>query len=123
MDFTGAGELAQKLQDMAEKFPAERDRALAREAEILSGRAKENTPVDTGTLRNGWKRTRPSGGTIEVYNNTSYVNHVEYGHRLKNRKTHKFIKFVPGKKMLHRALDTTKDTFREDIKEALKGLF
>ena len=123
MEFTGCGELQKKLSEIAEKYPAVRDRALVQEAELLVNRTKANTPVDTGTLRNGWKRTQPKGGAIEVYNNTDYVNHVEYGHRLKDRKTHKFKRFVPGKKMLHTGMDSIKTTFKEDMKDILQEVF
>ena len=123
MEFTGFGELQKKLSQIADDYPVVRDKALVQEAEVLVGRAKSNTPVDTGALRNSWKRTQPEGGAVEVYNNTKYVNHVEYGHRLKDRKTHKFKKFVPGKKMLHIALDSIKATFKSDMQEILKGVF
>lgn len=46
---------------------------------------RANTPVDTGDLRrstnfDGTKKTGTSFN-IEVYNNTEYVDHLEYGHR------------------------------------------
>ncbi len=123
MEFTGCGELQKKLSEIVEKYPAVRDRALVQEAELLVSRAKANTPVDTGTLRNGWKRTKPEGGAIEVYNNTNYVNHVEYGHRLKDRKTHEFKRFIPGKKMLHISMDSIKTTFKKDMQDILQEVF
>ena len=123
MEFTGFGELQKKLSQIADDYPVVRDKALAQEAETLLGRAKANTPTDTGLRKNGWQRTKPVEGSIKVYNNVEYVNHVEYGHRLKDRKTHKFKKFVPGKKMLHIALDSVKTTFKSDMQEILKGVF
>lgn len=46
---------------------------VSQEAENLIGHVKDNTPVDTGRLRNAWKRTRAAKGTVTVYNNTDYA--------------------------------------------------
>jgi hypothetical protein len=120
--FSGFDELDKKLADMATQFPIKRNQFLAQEAELLIAHAKENTPVDTGSLREGWHRTRAHGGQIEIYNNVEYVNHVEYGHRIKNRKGQWTGKVVPGKKMLHMGMDTLKGNYKEDAKQILKGL-
>lgn len=46
---------------------------------------KENTPVDTGYLRNMWQvgDVKRSGQylIVEIYNNVEYASHVEDGHR------------------------------------------
>ena len=50
----------------------------------------KNTPVDTGTLRSGWKASNISvkkdgdNYTVEIVNNTKYASYVEYGHRTAN---------------------------------------
>lgn len=123
MEFTGAGELQKKLAEIGAKYPVARDKALKQEAEELVRRTKANTQGPTGNLKAGWERTQPVNGSIKVGNSVEYVNHVEYGHRLFTRKTHKFIKFVPGQKMLHIALDSVKTTFKSDMQEILKGVF
>lgn len=61
-------------------MPAQKDKFLMQEAELLRGYAVNNTPVDTGTLRNGWKRTNTEGNSVTVYNNIEYANHVKWGH-------------------------------------------
>lgn len=90
---------------------------VVQEAEMLMGHAKDNTPVDTGRLRNAWRRARAAKGSVTVYNNTDYAAHVEYGHRTRGGKG-----FVKGKKMLHRALLQTGKHFKEDAAEIMKGL-
>lgn len=52
---------------------------------MLSRRVKKRTPVDKGTLREGWTTSsiRKENGSyvIEVINATEYSSYVEYGHR------------------------------------------
>lgn len=85
----GFREFEDKIEDVLRRFPEERDRFLKQSAELLIGSAKNNTPVDSGNLKRKWSRTAPMGNIIEVYNNTEYAAHVEYGHRQKKR-------WVPG---------------------------
>lgn len=85
----GFQEFEDKIEDVLQRFPEERDRFLKQSAELLIGSAKNNTPVDSGNLKRKWSRTAPMGNIIEVYNNTEYAAHVEYGHRQKKR-------WVPG---------------------------
>ena len=81
-------------------------------------------------------------GSDEIYNNTEYAAHVEWGHRQKKRfvpgywKGDRFVydpsaktgmmlrpKFIDGAKMLHKAMDETELTIRSDAKRILGGLF
>lgn len=52
---------------------------------MLLRRVKKRTPVEQGTLRNGWtvSSVRKENGSyvIEVINATEYASYVEYGHR------------------------------------------
>ena len=130
IEIHGFDEFEKKMLDIARRFPEARDKFLKQEAELIKGRAKMNTPVDTGRLRNSWNRTKPAGGSIEIYNNTDYAAHVEYGHRLKNRKTGEWIKdksghlkYIKGVKMLHEAMEETSLAIRGDAKRILGGLF
>ena len=125
MQLSGFMELNNKLENLAKQYPEKRDQFLAQEAETMLGRAKSETPVDTGRLRGGWHRTKPAGGIIDVYNNTEYANHVEYGHRTRtaNGLNNNPEKLIPGRKMLHKAMLTTKHNFKEDAEEILGGLF
>lgn len=138
----GLDDFGRKLTDIAARFPAERDKFLRQEAELIKGRAKRNTPTITSQLKNAWDRTQSTGGRVEVYNNTEYAAHVEWGHRQKKRfvpgywKGDQFVydpsaktgmvlkeKFVDGSKMLHKAMEETEDNIREDARRILGGLF
>lgn len=128
-EFSGLDELIQRLDEAERKLPGARDEFLAQEAELVRGDAVELTPVDTGNLRIGWKKTGPNNGRIAIYNNVEYAAPVEFGHRLKNRKTKKWvttsngkIKFVPGRHMLRDAVQQRQDSFAEDAEDILKGL-
>ena len=137
----GMDEFERKLTDIARRFPTERDRFLAQEAELMKGRAKDHTPTVTSQLKNAWDSTKPVGGKIEIFNNTEYAAHVEWGHRQKKRwvpgywKDGQFVydpraktgmmlkeKFIEGAKMLHTAMDETKAEIRGDAKRILGGL-
>lgn len=54
-------------------------------ASMLLRRVKKRTPVQQGTLRNGWtiSSVKKENGSymIEVINATEYASYVEYGHR------------------------------------------
>ena len=118
MQLSGFVELNNKLENLVKQYPEKRDQFLAQEAETMLGRAKSETPVDTGRLKGGWHRTKPVDGSIDVYNNTEYANHVEYGHRVRGSD-----RLVPGCKMLHKAMLTTKRNFKSDAEGILGGLF
>ena len=118
MQLSGFAELNKKLDNLAKQYPQKRDIFLAQEAETMLGRAKSETPVDTGRLKGGWHRTKPAGGGVDVYNNIDYANHVEYGHRVRGSD-----RLIPGRKMLHKAMLTTKHNFKSDAEEILGGLF
>ena len=126
----GLDAFERRLQEIARRMPEERDKFLRQEAELLKARAVGNTPVgkvNGGTLKGNWKRTAPAGESIEVYNNTEYAAHVEYGHRLKRKgkwlkDSSGKLKFVPGSHMLQEAVNETKLTYREDAKRILGRL-
>lgn len=127
-EFSGLDELIQRLDEATKKVPDARDKFLAQEAELVRGDAVSLSPVDTGNLREAWKRSTPDNGRVEVYNNTDYVAHVEYGHRQKVGQyvpaIGKRLKkpFVPGKHMLRDAVQQRQDSFAEDAEDILKGL-
>lgn len=127
-EFSGLDELIQRLDEAAKKVPDARDKFLAQEAELVRGDAVSLSPVDTGNLREAWKRSAPDNGRVEVYNNTEYAAHVEYGHRQQVGRyvpaIGKRLKkpFVEGKHMLRDAVQQRQDSFAEDVEEILKGL-
>lgn len=121
-------ELEQALTDMESKTPGTVNKFVSMAGEELIGEAKMNTPVDTGRLRESWARTPTVDGKTEVYNNTEYAAHVEYGHRQQVGRyvpaIGKRLKkgFVPGRKMLHNAMSTFEDSFQEFAEAAMKEL-
>ena len=114
--FSGFDEINVTLDKVQQQGPAAIDSFLKKEAEVLRGKAQELTPVDTGQLREGWQRTDPENGQIQVYDNVEYAAHVEFGHRTRNGG------FVKGRKMLHRALLQAGKSFSEDAEAILRGL-
>lgn len=129
VQFGGFAEFDAYLERIAKEGAQKRDQFVAQEAEQIIGKAKENTPTQTGTLKNGWRRTRAVQGETTVYNNTEYAAHVEYGHRQKPGRYVPAIgkqlkkSFVPGKKMLHIAMLQSSRTFRDDAKQIMENIF
>lgn len=145
MKLEGLEELNKKLEYIAKNNGVKRNQFVSREAENLLSAVKDYTPVaevDGGTLREGWHRTRAAKGVTNVFNNTSYAAHVEYGHRQKKRwipgrwenghfiydhdaKTGMMLKprFIQGRKMLSRGLFDIKQTFVQDAEAILGELF
>ena len=113
VEIEGLDEFNRRLTEAVRRYPRKRDMILSANAELLRGAAARNTPVDTGTLRNAWMRARPSGGAVEVYNNTEYVRHVEWGHRTKDGG------LVRGAKMLHNAVKECNDEFQNNLRDIL----
>ncbi len=104
------------------------DKASAQVGELLVGRAKSLTTVDTGRLRSEWHRTKPQDGRVTVYNNTEYAAHVEWGHRQEVGKyipaLGKTLKkpFVEGRHMLRDAVAETEEYMEDDVMEILEEL-
>lgn len=120
--FEGVKELNAALKKIATDYPKERDKFLKIEAEQIKGRAKFHSPVDTGRLRNSWKSTQPSGGSVEIGTAVEYAMFVEWGHRVKIHG--KFTgKVVEGSHMLRDAIDESKDNFQADAEKILQRLF
>ena len=116
MKIDGFSRLNHKWARILTQYPEHADTLLAQQAELLVADVKSKTPVDTGTLRNAWRRTEPNNSSVEVYNNTEYANHVEYGHRTPKGG------FVKGRKMLHRAVVHRNSAFLKDTRTILRNL-
>ena len=73
----GTAELNSKLRMIARSFKPECNKFLMQEAENILARAKNKTPVDTGHLKDdGWQRSEPAGGSIEIGNTVEYAGYV-----------------------------------------------
>lgn len=127
MEFDMGG-LDKKLAELEKNTHGMIDKFVGMAGEELVGEVKMNTPVDTGRLREAWQRSPVVSGRTEVGNNTAYVNHVEYGHRQQVGRyvpaIGKRLKkgFVPGRKMLHRSMDTFSGEFQEFAEAAMEEL-
>lgn len=75
-------ELDKKVRELIKNFPEAGEQCINRACLIVEAKAKENTPVDLGTLRASiTHKVFPQNGTIEgyVYTNEEYAPHVEFG--------------------------------------------
>lgn len=123
MKIKGMDSWLERIETLEREFPKETGQFLLKQANIVIRDVKQDTPVDTGTLRNAWHRTGKSerkAFTQIVYNNTDYVNHVEYGHRLK--RGGKIVGFIQGRRMLHKAMFNRKLNFYKDLDKMMKKL-
>ena len=107
--WTGTKELDKKLKRILRRTPALKKQFLAQEGEKLISRAKRKTPVDTGNLRRNWQRGEVEGDSVDVYNNTEYAAHVEFGHRTRGG-----VGFVPGQFFLRDAVQELEENFPAD---------
>lgn len=129
IEIEGIDDFIAKLDNAIKNIPKKRNEFVKKSAENLIGYTKDLTPVDTGNLKNNWKRTRPYMGSIKVYNNTEYAAHIEYGHRVKNRSgewvkdENGKIKFVKATYMLHQGVEELRDNFEEDAKIIMDDIF
>lgn len=130
----GLDELERKLAEAELRYRGAADRFLKQQAELLLGTVRGNTPTKTKQLALAWARTQPHNNMIDVYNNTEYAAHVEYGHRIPIRKKGDFVRdengkkkykkeTVPGVKMLRQSVLQQKAMFRENAKAILEAMF
>lgn len=91
------------------------------------GHAKEQCPVDTGTLRNSITHEAESTRSEAIGTPTSYAPYVELGHHQQpGRYVPKLGKrlvreFVPGKPYLRPALENHQDEYKTIIEKAFSG--
>ncbi|MBR2182945.1 MAG: HK97 gp10 family phage protein [Acidaminococcaceae bacterium] len=128
-EITGFDELEKKLDEIAKQGQQKLNKFVRQEAELIKGDAAGNTPTDTGNLKKSWKRTNVVNGTCVIYNNTEYAPDVEYGHRVKSRKTGEWVraadgntKVVHGAHMLRDAYENAKRSLPEHAGEFLEDL-
>lgn len=97
---TGLDEMIKGFEEAEKSIPSELRKLTDNVGASLLGRVKRKTPVDTGTARNNWQTKKMDPFTIAIYNNTKYINHLEYGHRTRGGNS-----FVPGVYMLKKSLE------------------
>ena len=98
-DVSGLEKYRDKLKEFGEQIDDILETAIYEIAARELRGVKQNTPVDTNTLRKAWTigDIKKNGSEFEItlYNNTEYANYVEIGHRTRDHK-----KWVPGVFML-----------------------
>ena len=90
--------------------------------QVVKDSAKVKTPVDTGELRKSWFFKTKSALSVQIYNSQKYAEPVEEGHKTRDGKS-----FVPGIKMLDKAITETKSNqipaiINATLKKIGKGL-
>lgn len=120
MKIDGMDDWLKKIETLKKEFPKQTGRFLMMKAEEVIAETKRNTPVDTGTLRNTWQRENGGSFRQVVYNNTSYANHIEWGHRVVRGK--KTVGFAKGRRMLHKGIIKVRMNFYRDLDKVYKNL-
>ena len=146
IEISGLDDFEKMLADAEKRQRGATDRFLKQQAELLLGTVRDKTPTKTKQIALAWARTQPHDNMIDVYNNTKYAAHVEYGHQQKKRwvpgewkgtsKDRQFVykkgaktgmmlqeKTVPGVKMLRKSVLEQKAMFRENAKAILEAMF
>lgn len=120
MKIEGMDDWLKKIETLKKEFPKQTGKFLMMKAEEAIKETKENTPVDTGTLRNAWQRE--NGGSFRqiIFNNVKYSSFIEYGHRVVRGK--KTVGFVKGRRMLHRGIAKVRMNFYRDLDKVYKNL-
>lgn len=109
-------EFEKKLERIKEQAPNELSQFMKQQGELLVGDIKNNTPVDTGTLKAGWQRESKGKFTQIIYSDVEYVNHVNYGHRVGLSKT----KVKKGVYMLQKGLIKRRKEIYKDLNTKFK---
>lgn len=120
MKIDGMDDWLKKIETLKKEFPKQTERFLMMKAEEVIKETKENTPVDSGTLRAGWHRENDGSFRQVVYNNTSYANHIEYGHRVVRGK--KTVGFAKGRRMLYKGIIKVRMNFYRDLDKVYRNL-
>lgn len=117
MKLEGFEEIIERLNRIEKRKQQKINQFVAQEGDHLKSLVQDKTPVDTGLLRENWRRSRVVQGTTEVYNNVEYANHVEYGHRTRGGK-----RYIRGQKMLHRGLFEFRKTYIDHARKVLRDI-
>ncbi|EJO5347143.1 HK97 gp10 family phage protein [Clostridium botulinum] len=118
-ELDGLDEWIAKLERIKVEFPEEIEKEIIKLANKLLRKVKQRTPVGVysdgrtgGELRRNWQIGNlvklGNSWYIEVFNNTEYAKHVEFGHRTRlgvtnnpqHYKAKGSIAYVPGVHML-----------------------
>lgn len=115
MKIDGLDAFIMQIEMLDKKAPSELAKAKDKVASAVLADVVENTPVDTGTLKNSWNIREVNQHETTIYNNAVnkgefYAWDVEYGHRVKSksgwvRLSGGGIRYVKGVFMLRDAFE------------------
>lgn len=110
MKIDGLNEFKDLIATIKRDFPTETQTFVQQQAEEVKANTKLNTPVDTGTLRNGWQRMKGGDYKQIIYNNVTYSIDVEYGHMNRGGGS-----YYVGRYMLTKAIKKQESKFYKDL--------
>ncbi|MGL4384512.1 MAG: HK97 gp10 family phage protein [Fusobacteriaceae bacterium] len=108
-------DLITELDKLDKDFAKKKRKFLMQQGEKVIATTKKLTPVDTGELRQTFRKKMSNPSTVVIYNNTPYASHIEYGHRTRGKKG-----FVRGRYMLKRSMNYRNAKIKGDLEEFIK---
>ena len=118
MEIQGLDELTKTLDNASNNFEKEANKKLDIIASKLITKVKLKTPVDTGTLRRSWQPKKVSSLERLAFNNVSYGQFIEYGHRTRGGKS-----FVDGVYMLEKSVKEIESELDKEFSIMIDNLF
>lgn len=120
-EIKGIDNFLKDINNIQNNFREDLQKLIEKHGGILLRNTKMKTPVGQyndgrtgGTLRRSWELEK-GDFYIKIYNNTSYAQFVEYGHRTRGGKS-----YVEGVYMLKTSFEKTKKIFEEDLENLFK---
>lgn len=126
IEVTGLEETIKDLKNRLSEVPTAMEDWLGGHGDDALERVKMRTPVgETGDLRRNWEKQpiRKSGNdySLEITNLVEYLAHVEWGHRIIDRRGN-FHGVLPGVFMAKISREITKDAMKKDISSLAKRI-
>ena len=118
MEIQGLNEFTKTLENASNNFEKEASKKLDTIASKLISKVKLKTPVDSGLLRRSWQPKRVSNLERLVFNNVSYGQFIEYGHRTRGGKS-----FIDGVYMLEKSVKEIEQELDKEFSVMIDNLF
>lgn len=110
MKIDGINEFKDLIETIKRDFSEQTTKFMKMKANEVKGDTKKNTPVDTGTLRNGWHHMKDGDFKQIIYNNVDYADKIEYGHMNRGGGS-----YYVGRYMLTKAIKKQESKFYTDL--------
>ncbi len=126
IEIRGLDEFQKAIKEVTRKAPDRIEKKIDEIGEDVRDEAKDNTPVLTGNLKDGFKTGKTvSYGTFwkkEVYNDAPHAHLVEDGHRLISHKG-EFWGWVHGSHMLEKTVAKKNKELPRELQSWLSELY